>query len=96
MSTHNNRVGEGERNLLWQSVAWTWNETEELWDGIEEVEDLRYEEKQHGLAEVAEDTNHSKCHSCEVAERVTHKHTRWVPEEGRGEEDRGWGSELDH
>lgn len=56
---------------------------EQLGGGVKEVEDLRNEEQQQSLAEVAQDPNHSKYHASKIAECVAHKHTRGVPE--------GWG-----
>lgn len=53
----------------------------ELRQGVDEVYDLRDEEKQHGFAEMAEDPNHSECHPCKVTERVPYKHGRRVPNE---------------
>ena len=60
-------------------MAWTWNEIKELWNGIEKIEDLWDEEQHHGLAEVAQNPNHSKRHASKVAERVPNKHSRWIP-----------------
>ena len=55
------------------------NESEELRDGVEKVEDLWYEEEEHGLAEVSEDGNDREGHSREVTESVADKHLCWVP-----------------
>lgn len=60
-------------------MSGTRNEAEELRDGIQEVEDLRDEEEEDGLAEVAEDAYDGKGHAGEVAEGVPHKYTRWEP-----------------
>jgi len=78
-------------------VSWAGYESEELWSGVEEVKDLGDEEQQHGLAEVAEDGDHRKCHASEVAVGVTDKHSGRVPtgkkrnEEGGGENEDGKG-----
>ncbi len=40
--------------LLWQSVARAVDDSNELWDGIKKVDDLRNEEKQQRLAKVAQ------------------------------------------
>ena len=50
------------------------NETKELWNGVQEVENLGNEEEEHCLAEVREDSDHRECHSGKVAESVTYKH----------------------
>ena len=71
-------------NSLWQSVSWAWDQSEELWCGVDKVEDLRDEEEEHGLAEVAEDGNHRKCHASKVAVCVTNKHSGGVPVGGGG------------
>ena len=65
-------------------MSWTRDDPEELGDGVEEVEDLRDEEEQQGLAEVPEDANHSKRHARKVAVRVPHKHRRGIPRAGQG------------
>ena len=44
-------------------MSWAGYESEELRSGVEEVEDLGDEKQQHGLAEVAEDGDHRKCHA---------------------------------
>jgi len=60
-------------------VSGTRHEAKELRHGEDEVEDLWYEEEQHGLAEVAEDCDHGKRHPGEVTERVADEHSRWIP-----------------
>ena len=72
-------------NSLWQSVLWAWDQSEELWCGVDKVEDLGDEEEEHGLAEVAEDGNHRKRHASKVAVRVTNKHSGGIPVGGEGE-----------
>ena len=62
-----------------------WDQSEELWCGVDKVEDLGDEEEEHGLAEVAEDGNHRKRHASKVAVRVTNKHSGGVPVGGEGE-----------
>ena len=70
---------EGNENSLWQSVSWAWDQSEELRCRVDKVEDLGDEEEEHGLAEVAEDGDHRKCHASKVAVRVTNKHSGGVP-----------------
>ena len=41
----------------------TWDDVHELRQRIHKVEDLRDKEQQHGLAEVAENSNNGECHS---------------------------------
>lgn len=60
-------------------MAWTRDDVEELRQGIQEVENLWDEEQQHGFAEVPKDAHYGKGHPSKKAERITHKHTRWVP-----------------
>ena len=55
----------------------------ELRNWEDEVEDLRYEEQKHRLAEVAEDSNNGERHSGKVAERVADKHSRRIPNNGK-------------
>ena len=43
----------------------------QLWKTQEEVDQLWYEEKHHGLWKVAEDAHHSEGHASTVAERVS-------------------------
>ena len=57
------------------------DQSKQLRDGVEKVEDLRDEEEHHCLAEVAEDPDHSKRHPSKIAVGVSHKHTRGVPTE---------------
>ena len=47
-------------------MSWAGDQSEELRDGIYKVEDLGDEEEEHGLAEVAEDGDHRKCHASKV------------------------------
>ena len=69
---------------LWQSVSRAGDQSEELRDGVHKVEDLRDEEEEHGLAEVAEDGDHCKRHASKVAVRVTNKHSGGIPVGGEG------------
>ena len=62
------------------------HEAKQLGGGVEKVDDLRYEEEHHGLAEVAQDADHCKRHPGKVAVSVTNKHSRRIP--GRGTEER--------
>ena len=52
---------------------------EQLRTGHHEVDGLRYEEQQHGLTEVAEDSHHREGHAREVAERVSYEYLRRIP-----------------
>ncbi|TSY98088.1 hypothetical protein Baya_14174 [Bagarius yarrelli] len=58
----------------------TWNYVEQLWQRVDKVYDLRDEEKQHGFAEMTEDSDHSEGHASEVTEGVAYKHGRRVPD----------------
>ena len=49
------------------------NNTEYLGHWQHEVEDLRQEEEQHGLCEVAQDSHHGKGHTRKIAESVSHE-----------------------
>ena len=60
-------------------MLWAGDQSEELWGGIYKVEDLGDEEEEHGLAEVAEDGDHRKCHASKVAVCVTNKHSGGIP-----------------
>ena len=66
-------------------MSWAGDQSEELRDGIYKVEDLGDEEEEHGLAEVAEDGDHRKCHASKVAVGVTNKHSGGIPVRGEGE-----------
>ena len=70
---YNVSMKEFASNLPWQSVPGTGYELEELRYRIQEIDDLRDEKEQHGLAEVAQDGNNSERHARKVAERVAHK-----------------------
>jgi len=50
------------------------NNVKQLRQGVNEVDDLGDEEKQHGLTKVSEYPDHSKRHSSKVTESVSHKH----------------------
>ena len=54
----------------------------QLRDRVNEVDDLGNEEEQHCLTEVAQDSHHGKSHAWEIAERIAHKQSRWVPSQG--------------
>ena len=64
---------------LGEAVSGAWDEAKQLWDGIEKVEYLWDEKEQHCLAEVGQNPHHGERHSGEIAERITDKHSRWVP-----------------
>ncbi len=61
-------------------MSGTGNNVKQLRQRVNEVDDLREEEKQHGLTEVAEYPNHCKRHSSKVTESVSHKHRGRVPD----------------
>ena len=65
-------------------MSWAGDQSEELRGGVYKVEDLGDEEEEHGLAEVAEDGDHCKCHASKVAVGVTNKHSGGVPVRGEG------------
>ena len=52
---------------------------EELRHRVHEVGDLRQEEEQHRLAEVAQDADDCERHAGEVAIGVADKRLRWIP-----------------
>ena len=52
----------------------------ELREGVEEVEDLRNEKQQQGLAEMAQNPHHRKRHSSEVTVRVANESLGRIPE----------------
>jgi len=60
-------------------VSGTGDDVEELWQGVDEVDNLGEEEEQHGLAEVPQNAHHRKGHPRKVAEGVPHKHRGGVP-----------------
>lgn len=64
-------------------MPWAGYEMEKLGYGVEEVDDLRYEEEEHGLAEVAQDPDHCEGHAGDVAEGVADKHAGWIPDESK-------------
>lgn len=55
------------------------NDVKELRNRVDEVEDLRHEEQQQGLAEVTENSNDCKHHASEVAVSVPNENLRWIP-----------------
>ncbi len=60
-------------------MARTGDQSKELWRRIDEVEQLRHEQKQQRLAEVAEDADHGEHHAREVAVRVPDKDLGRIP-----------------
>jgi hypothetical protein len=52
----------------------------QLWDGVDEVDDLWNKKEQHGFTEVSQDGHHSKRHAREITESVADEYRRWVPE----------------
>mmetsp|Transcript_6929 Transcript_6929/g.16698 ORF Transcript_6929/g.16698 Transcript_6929/m.16698 type:complete len:405 (-) Transcript_6929:244-1458(-) len=65
-----------------QPVPRAWHKLEELRRRVQEVEDLRREEEEERLAEVAQDASDAEGHASKVSERVANKHLRGVPVEG--------------
>lgn len=61
-------------------MPWTGNQVKELWHAVQEVEYLGDKEQQGRFTEVANYSNHGKCHSWEVAKCVAHKYLSRVPE----------------
>ena len=61
-------------------MAWARNQTEELGTTQQKVENLRNEEEQQGLGEMAKNPDNSKCHPTNVAQGVTRKCSSRVPE----------------
>lgn len=57
-----------------EAVSWTGYDVKKLRKGIDKVNHLRKEEQQHCFAEVSQDADNSKGHSCKVAESVSDKH----------------------
>ena len=51
------------------------HQVKQLWNREDEVEYLRYKEKQHRFAEVAEYCDDGKRHSRKVAERVSNEYS---------------------
>jgi len=64
--------------VLGQPVTRTWHKVEQLRRGVQEIQDLRQEEEQQRLAEVAQDSNHGESHAGKVAVGVPNKHLRWI------------------
>ena len=60
-------------------MARTRNNMEELGSRVDKVEDLRDEQKQQGLAEMAENCNDHKDHAGKVAVCVADEYTRRIP-----------------
>jgi hypothetical protein len=54
-------------------VPRTFYNPDELRQRVDKVDKLGDEEEQQGLAEVAEDPDHGKCHASEIRVRVAHK-----------------------
>jgi len=65
-------------------MSGTRHEVEKLRNGEDEVDDLRYEEEQHRLAEVSEDSDDRERHPGKVAKSVTDEHSRRIPEQRDG------------
>ena len=58
---------------LWQPVARAENETEELGQRVQKIENLRNEQKEQRLAEVSKNADDGESHSHEVAKGVADK-----------------------
>ena len=54
-------------------------QSENLRQGVEEVDNLRNEEQQQSLAEVSQDPHDRKRHPSEITVSVAHKDLRWIP-----------------
>ena len=70
-----------------QSVSWAGQEFGDLERRVHKVEDLRHEQQQQRLAEVAEDRDDGKDHACKIAVCVSNKHPSWepvMPQQSRG------------
>ena len=52
---------------------------EQLWNRVEEVENLWHEKEEQRLAEVTEDGNNGQRHAAEVAEGVAREDRRRIP-----------------
>ena len=57
------------------------NKAKELGYRVQKIDDLRDEEEEHCLAEVGEDRDDCESHSGKVAESVTDKNLRRIPEQ---------------
>jgi len=56
---------------FWEAMSRAVDNTEDLRKREHKVENLRQEEKEHGLCEMSQDTNHCEGHACKVAKSVT-------------------------
>ena len=52
---------------------------EQLWCGIHKIDNLRNEEQEDSFAEMTQNCNDSKCHSCKVAKCVTNENISRIP-----------------
>lgn len=68
------------RDLLWETVTWTFNKTKELWARQHKVEYLGEEEQDHRLWKVALNRNGRECHAGEVAQSVARESFGRVPD----------------
>jgi hypothetical protein len=50
------------------------HDVKQLWQAQNKVENLRYEEQQECLTEMAENPNYRECHPSEVAKSISYKH----------------------
>ena len=72
-------------------MPWARNDSDKLRNGVYKVDDLRYKEKHHRLAEMSKDANYAKDDSGKVCERVSDEHVARIPvmeqeaERGRNE-----------
>jgi hypothetical protein len=76
---------------LWKSMSGAVNDTEDLRERDQEVEDLRQEEEEHGLCEVTQDAHHREGHTREVAKGVAYEDLRGefvVLEQTQGHKDK--------
>jgi hypothetical protein len=63
----------------WQSVSGTRKHLEQLWDRVDEIDDLRNEQQEQRFGEMAMNADHSKGHSRKVAECIANEHLGGEP-----------------
>lgn len=60
-------------------MSWTIYYAEELWCGIDEVEDLWYEEQEQSFREMAQYAYDCEYHAREIAVCVAYEDACWIP-----------------
>jgi hypothetical protein len=67
-------------HLLWEPVPRAFDDPDELWQRVDKVDKLGYEEEQQGFAKVAKNPDHGKRHSRKIRVRVAHENLSqfWV------------------